>query len=96
MCEELVLRDGAVVTAHLGEYKLPTVKDVPTLTTVHVPAAGRGSFGLKAVGEISNAALPAAIANAVYDAVGVRLTSTAGECGKIFSALRNKNPTNPT
>jgi CO/xanthine dehydrogenase Mo-binding subunit len=72
LTEEILVEDGHVTNPHLGEYKLPTVCDIPTLETVLVPSAGgTGPHAAKAIGEFSNNTPPAAIANAVADAVGV-------------------------
>ncbi|SRR5579875_207708 len=89
MSEHLLLRDGAVTTAHLGDYKLPTAMDIPELTTVLVESqTGPGPFAGKSIGELSNVPPPAAIANAVFDAVGVRLTDLPITAEKIYTALR--------
>jgi CO/xanthine dehydrogenase Mo-binding subunit len=88
MCEHLVIRDGTVVTAHLGDYKLPTIKDIPELVTVNVRAPGRGPLDIKSISELTNASLPAAISNAVYDAVGVRLQELPIDAEAIFWALK--------
>jgi CO/xanthine dehydrogenase Mo-binding subunit len=90
MSEHLIVQDGLVVTAHLGEYKLPTIKDIPELTTVNVRARGRGPFDIKAISELTNAALPAAIANAVYDAVGVRLLDLPISAEAVFLGLQGR------
>jgi CO/xanthine dehydrogenase Mo-binding subunit len=59
LTENLVVRDGAVITAHLGDYKLPTAMDIPELTTVFVEnQAGPAPHGGKAIGEVSNVAVP--------------------------------------
>jgi CO/xanthine dehydrogenase Mo-binding subunit len=63
------LKDGAVITAHLGDYKLR--RSWTPEKTVLLPV-GAAPFAT-AIGEMSNVALPAAITNAVFDAVGVRL-----------------------
>ena len=74
LTEHLVVRDGAVTSLNLGDYKLPTAMDIPGLTTVLIETnAGPAPYAGKAIGEMSNVAVPAAIANAVFDAVGVRL-----------------------
>ncbi|MEX2547991.1 MAG: xanthine dehydrogenase family protein molybdopterin-binding subunit [Chloroflexota bacterium] len=76
LTEELVRADGQVVSANLGEMKLPTAEDVPPLRIVEIPTAvGPGAFGAKMAGELTNTAVAPAIANAVRDAVGVRVTS---------------------
>jgi CO/xanthine dehydrogenase Mo-binding subunit len=89
MTEHLQVRDGAVTTAHLGDYKLPTAMDIPELTTVLVESrTGPGPFAGKAIGEMSNVTPPAAIANAVCDAVGVRLMDLPVTAEKVYAGLR--------
>jgi xanthine dehydrogenase molybdenum-binding subunit len=74
LTEELVSEEGRIVNAHLGEYKLPTAPDLPPLQTVLVPSdGGSGPYGSKAIGELGNNVPAAAIANAVADAIGVRV-----------------------
>ncbi len=88
MSEEVVLKDGAVITAHLGDYKLPTIMDIPELETVLLPGgSGAAPFATTAIGEMSNVAVPAAITNAVFDAVGVRLVALPVSAEKILEAL---------
>jgi CO/xanthine dehydrogenase Mo-binding subunit len=91
MSERVVLKAGAVITAHLGDYKLPTVMDIPELETVLLPG-GRGAapFNTTAIGEMSNVALPAAITNAVFDAVGVRLVELPISAEKVLEGLSEK------
>jgi CO/xanthine dehydrogenase Mo-binding subunit len=73
LMEQLAVEDGRVLTANLGDYKLPTQLDMPPYRLVHVPSVGPGPFGAKMAGELSNCAVAPAIANAVQDAVGVRV-----------------------
>ncbi|MDG6926583.1 MAG: xanthine dehydrogenase family protein molybdopterin-binding subunit [Nitrososphaerota archaeon] len=65
---------GLTVNTDFGGYKLPTIADVPTIEAIIVEGyAGEGPYGAKAVGE-GNIVPPAgAIANAIFDAVGVRV-----------------------
>jgi CO/xanthine dehydrogenase Mo-binding subunit len=89
LTEHLQVQDGAVTTVHLGDYKLPTAMDIPELTTVLVETqAGPAPYAGKAVGELSNVAVPAAVANAVFDAVGVRLTDLPVTAEKVYVGLR--------
>ena len=91
MSERIVLKDGAVITAHLGDYKLPTIADIPALETVLLPG-GRGAapFDTSAIGEMSNVAVPAAITNAVFDAVGVRIAELPITAEQVFAGLGEK------
>jgi xanthine dehydrogenase molybdenum-binding subunit len=65
--------NGVVQNANLHDYKLPTALDVPPMTIhlVEVPSVN-GTYGLRHVGEPPMTPVLAALANAVYDAVGVR------------------------
>jgi len=91
LTEQLLVQDGAVTTLHLGDYKLPTVLDIPELTTVLIETkAGPAPYAGKAVGELSNVAVPAAVANAVFAAVGVRLTELPITAEKVYAGLRAK------
>jgi len=88
MCEQVVLKEGAVITAHLGDYKLPTIMDIPELETVLLPGGvGPAPFETAAIGEMSNVAVPAAITNAVFDAVGVRLVELPVSAEKILDGM---------
>ena len=91
MSERIVLKDGAVITAHLGDYKLPTISDIPELETVLLPGgSGAAPFSTTAIGEMSNVALPAAITNAVFDAVGVRLRELPVSAEKVLEGLSDR------
>ena len=66
---------GRMLNANLLDYKMPTYRDVPTIETilVEVPYPGH-PYGIRGVGEAPIVAVPAAIAAAIHDAVGVRPT----------------------
>lgn len=94
LMEDLGLVDGRVTASHLGEYKLPTCADVPPLRTELVGSDdGPGPFAAKAIGESSNILTAAAIANAVFDACGVRIMDLPITAEKVFSALREMSRT---
>jgi CO/xanthine dehydrogenase Mo-binding subunit len=89
LTEQLQVQDGAVTTLHLGDYKLPTAMDIPELTTVLVETkTGPAPYAGKAVGELSNVAVPAAIANAVFAAAGVRLLELPITAEKVYAGLQ--------
>jgi CO/xanthine dehydrogenase Mo-binding subunit len=91
LMEELTLDEGGKVESlSLGEYKLPTMRDMPPLRTVLVRGAdAQGPFGTKMAGELSNSGVAPAIANAVYDAVGARLNRFPLTSERVFDALRD-------
>lgn len=90
LTEEILLEDGRVANANLGAYKLPTIADVPELETVLLPSAGgTGPYEAKAIGELANNATPAAVANAVADAVGARVFELPVTAERVLAALES-------
>jgi CO/xanthine dehydrogenase Mo-binding subunit len=74
--EEVVMKKGIVLNASLLEYKIPTISDIPKIIPVIVESyEPRGPFGAKEVGETARAAVMAALANAICNAIGARLYS---------------------
>ena len=91
MSEDLATEDGKVVTANLGEYKLPNIRDIPEHEAVYVrDDTGPGPFRAKQIGEHGAIPTAAAIANAVYDAIGVQITDLPITAEKVFAALRQR------
>jgi putative selenate reductase molybdopterin-binding subunit len=88
LMEDSSLVDGRMAANNLGEFKMPTIADVPKLTTVLMEdATGPTPFQGKAIAEIPNVPTAAAIANAIEDAVGVRISDLPLTAEKIFEAL---------
>lgn len=83
--------NGKLQTLSLGEYKMPTMMDIPPFRTVliHMPK-GKGPYGAKMAGELSNSGVAPAIVNAIYNAVGVRLSTFPITAERIFDALMEK------
>lgn len=91
LMEDNSLIDGRMATANLGEFKMATVADVPKLTTVLMQDAnGPIPYQGKAIAEIPNVPTAAAIANAIEDAVGVRLYDLPLTSEKIYRALNKR------
>jgi CO/xanthine dehydrogenase Mo-binding subunit len=91
LMEEMNTEEGRISTLSLGEYKIPTIEDIPELVTVLLEAStGPAPYGGKSIGESSNVPVAAAIANAVYDAVGVRILDLPITAEKVFRALKEK------
>jgi len=87
--EELLMDHGKITNNNLGDYKMPTARDIPELKTVLVKSTGGvGPLDAKPIGEFANNGPPAAIANAVADAVGVRLFELPVTAEKIYRALK--------
>ncbi|MGE5303915.1 MAG: xanthine dehydrogenase family protein molybdopterin-binding subunit [Alphaproteobacteria bacterium] len=88
LMEELIINDGKVSTAHFGEYKIPTIRDVPPFkSAVTQRPKGAGPYDSMAIGETANIPTAAAIANAVEDACGVRIKSLPITAEKVYQAL---------
>jgi carbon-monoxide dehydrogenase large subunit len=82
---------GKVLAANFGEYKIPNIKDIPGLkTTILQSDFGSGPYNSMSIGETALIPTAAAIANAVEDAVGVRIKSLPITAEKVLSALRGR------
>jgi CO/xanthine dehydrogenase Mo-binding subunit len=89
LMEELRVEDGRVTNLSLGDYKLPTVNDLPELKTVLVAAdGGVGPYEIKGIGEGPTTPVAPAIANAVADACGVRIRELPITAEKVYEALK--------
>lgn len=84
-------KTGQTITDSFATYKIPTIKDIPDIDVILVeePVPG-GPFGAKGVGESGMVNVAAAIANAIYDAVGVRIYSLPMTPEKVLDALKAK------
>jgi CO/xanthine dehydrogenase Mo-binding subunit len=88
LMEELIDDNGKITTTNLGEYKIPNIADIPRFKTVLVHSkGGPGPYEAKGIGEHANVSPPAAIANAVHDACGVRVFDIPVTAEKIYNAL---------
>jgi len=94
LMEELIDDQGKIVTTHLGEYKIPNILDIPRFKTVLIKGRnGPGPYEAKGIGEHANVSPPAAIANAIEDACGVRLFSIPATAERVYQALRRQQVT---
>ena len=91
LMEELATQEGRVSSLSLGDYKIPTMPDIPELETVLVQSkSGPAPYESKGIGESSNVPVAGAIANAVHDAIGVRITDLPITAEKVLKALKAK------
>ena len=90
--EEQIFRGGLHKKPSLLDYKLPTSLDTPQLETILIESVdSEGPYGAKEAGEGPfNPVIPA-IANAVYDAIGVRFDGTPITAEKILDALGKRD-----
>ena len=87
--EEYFFNDrGQMMNPSFLDYRMPTTLDLPWIDTVIVEVANAGHpYGVRGVGENAIVAPPAAVANAVSHATGVRMNSLPLSPGKILEAL---------
>ncbi len=92
LTEQMNFDAGHVTNASLADYKIPGIRDVPLRMENEAVDANQksGPFGAKGVGESGTFGVSPAIANAIDDAVGVRLTSLPLTAEAVYRGLRNK------
>ena len=89
LMEQVVIDAGKVITTNFGENKIPSIQDIPILkTVVQEFAVGNGPYGGMSIGEPPVVPVAAAIANAVHDAVGVRIYDLPITAEKVLGALK--------
>jgi 4-hydroxybenzoyl-CoA reductase subunit alpha len=94
LTEEMVWKDGMLMNPGLLEYRSPSSVESPEVEPIIVESIDpEGPFGAKECSEGSLAATIPAIANAIYDAVGVRLHESPFTPERVLAALRAKNNT---
>ena len=83
--------DGAMLNTSLLDYRMPTTLDLPMIDTVLVEVNNPGHpFGVRGVGEANISPPMAALANAIHDAVGLRLSELPMNPQAVSKAIREK------
>lgn len=96
LMEEQVFRKGLHKTPSMLEYKSPTFLEMPPVETFIVESIdGEGPFGAKEVGQGPLLPMPPAVANAVYDAVGIRIDELPITPEKVIAALADREQGGP-
>ena len=87
--EEYVYNDdGALLNSSFLDYRMPTSLDLPMIDTVIVEVANPNHpYGVRGVGEVPIVPPMAAISNAIYDAIGVRMNHLPMSPDKVLEAL---------
>jgi CO/xanthine dehydrogenase Mo-binding subunit len=89
--EDLAVEQGRLVNGNLADYTVPTANSIPRIDTILVETNDpNGPFGAKGASECPLSPTAGAIANAIHDAVGVRITSLPITPEKILRALAGK------
>ena len=90
LLEEMLFSEkGEILNPNLHDYLLPTAKDVPPIDSCTVESyEPAGPFGAKEVGEGSTLPVIGAIANAIYDAIGIQLKELPITAEKVLRELK--------
>jgi CO/xanthine dehydrogenase Mo-binding subunit len=87
--EDMVFDGGQVTNPSFSDYKIPGFRDVPPMESESVTAVQEnGPFGAKGIGESATFGVSPAIANAIHDAVGIRLTELPIKPEQLLRAIR--------
>ena len=90
LSEELItdVPTGITLNGSYLEHKSPTIQDFPNITTIFAEVVDPvGPMGAKALGEVPSVGVGPAIANALYDAIGVRFTRLPITPDRVLDAL---------
>lgn len=89
LIEKVIFSDkGVVLNPNLHDYKIPTAVDAPVIVPILVQVPDpNGPFGAKGIGEVVVTPAMSAVANAVEDAIGVRITDLPITEEKVLAAL---------
>jgi len=94
LTEQLILEKGEMMNPNIRDYKLLTAKDVIPVEPIIVETIDpEGPYGAKGIGEPGCVPSAPAIANAIYNAVGVRIKSLPITPEKVLAALKRKKET---
>jgi 4-hydroxybenzoyl-CoA reductase alpha subunit len=94
LCEEMAFEDGKVMNPNFADYKILSADDMPEkikIGFVETCMEPTGPFGAKGLGEPGLVATSPAIANAISNAIGVRIKSLPMTPEKILNAIKEKN-----
>ena len=89
--EEIVLEDGRVTTTTLADYKIPSIGDMPRVRTIVLDSTeGHGEYKVRGIGQKSITLPAPAIANAIADACGARISDLPLTAEKVYRALHGR------
>lgn len=91
LTEGLQIDEGRPINPNFSDYRIPSMRDMPPLRHAFAESyEPTGPFGAKGLGELNMDPTAAVISNAIFDAVGVRITTLPITPEKILRALREK------
>lgn len=95
LMEDMNIKNGAIYNRSFERYNMPRITDMPPLTSILVESNDpNGPYGAKGLAEPAFTGIPPSIANAIYDAVGVRIKELPITPEKVLKALQEKNKRN--
>ena len=84
--------NGNSLVTRFGDYRIYQADEMPELVSILVPSyEPNGPYGAKAVAEIPMNGVAPAVANAIYDAVGIRVRELPFTPERIWKAIHNHN-----
>ena len=90
LTEEMMLSDGRILNNSFRDYRLLRAGDIPELDAIIVEShEPTGPYGAKGIGEGCLVSVASSIANAIYDAIGVRMKELCITQEKILKGLEN-------
>jgi len=91
LMENMITERGRILNPNFRDYIIPGPLDLPPIKPILVePIEPNGPFGAKGIGEPALNPAPAALANAIYNAIGVRITELPITPEKILKGLKEK------
>ena len=92
LSEQYRVQGGVHLTKNLGQCRIPTIKDTPEIESIIIEdPEPNGPLGAKGISEVATVPITPAIINAIYDAVGVRITDLPATKERVLEALRKRS-----
>jgi len=83
---------GMMLNPNFRDYRIPTASDAPEVAPIMVEAAhDEGPFGAKGIGEMTLVSTPTAVANAIYNATGIRIKELPVTQEKFFDLMKGRS-----
>jgi xanthine dehydrogenase molybdenum-binding subunit len=91
LIEHFIVEDGLVITDRMARYRIPSIVHMPEITPIIVEHPTKeGPYGAKGVGELVSIPTPAAIANAIFNAIGLRIDSLPIDQEEIWQFIQDR------
>lgn len=91
LLEDMQIKMGKVLNPNFTDFKVPLAPDLPPIRTIMIEVEDpQGPFGAKGIGESTIVPVAPAIANAIFDAIGVRMKNLPFTAEKILQAFKSK------